>query len=467
MAEVNLGVTATLKTIFQSAAAGFAFGQSALFALEPTLIKDDVLLSTANLATERAGSTGFGVVFACLVFTSMLISLGSGFLLAAVVMMLWKKVGVTSWLVEGTAGPFIVLGAVGSGVLPGFLPPWIYLLAQGILVLVVNSSYSNMNDVTTALLITFTTLYLSVFYGRMGLIAGFFSLGFTVVLLFALRKALTEWKTQRPQPETRRSLLERMFFYSVFVGIWGFSIGLCSGVAGKELEEEVVVMLEAVLWVTFLSAGLLGAGLGTVTMVGLGQHKAGKVAVGAAVISSVALRAILLAPLGAWSSTGGTLGAATAAGVSLGAASVAAHKAFSTRNSLLLVLGSVAGGVIVATQILALKSLTLTTSELITVTLVAVGAYILGAPKSPFNTQVNLRRGLLTGPELLQGVGMETVNAAGAPIGAGLLGAAALGTAALGRLGTVGVVVAIALTLGSALSGIGRKAPATEREHAE
>ena len=75
---------------------------------------------------------------------------------------------------------------------------------------------------------------------------------------------------------------------------------------------------------------------------------------------------------------------------------------------------------------------------------------------------MNLRRGLLTGLELIKGIGMETVAAAAAPIGAGALGAAALGAAAPGRLGTGGVVVAIMLALGSALSGkIGRSPTAT------
>ncbi|KAG7220765.1 hypothetical protein INR49_032008, partial [Caranx melampygus] len=249
----------------------------------------------------------------------------------------------------------VVVGAVSTGVLVDILPPWAFIAAQAVLVLVVYS-YSNVNDMTTALVIIFTTLYSSVAYGRMG---------------------------------------------------------------------------------------LLGAGLGTVAMVGLGPETAGKVAVGAAIISSVTLRAILQSSLGAHSSTGGTLGAATAAGVSLGAASVAAKQAFGSRNSTLTVLSSVAVGAVLALQGVPLTETLLTTSKLITITLVAVGAFVLGAPKSPFHTQVNLQRGLLTGPELIKGIGMETVTAAAAPFGAGALGAAALATAALGRLGTVGVVVAI------------------------
>uniref|UniRef100_UPI0037E733C4 uncharacterized protein n=1 Tax=Semicossyphus pulcher TaxID=241346 RepID=UPI0037E733C4 len=465
MAETSLGVSCTVKTILQSAAAGFAFGEAALFAVEPSLIEDDVLRNAATLVAGRAGSTSVGVVTSCLVFTSVLISLGSGFLLAAMVMKLCAKVGVSlPWFLEVTAGASIVSGAVGTGVLAGLLPPWIYISAQGILVLVVYS-YSNINDMTTALLLIFTTLYLSVVYGRLGVIAGLVSMGFTISVLCALRKALTERKPQRPQSKSGCKFLERIFFYSVFVGILGFFVGVCAGVAGYGLEDEVVLMLESVLWVAFLSAGLLGAGLGTVAMVGLGQEVAGKVAVGAAVISSLALRAVVFSSLGARSSTGGTLGAATAAGVSLGAASVAAKQAFGARNSTLALLASVVGGVILATRGLALKTSVLTTPELITITLVAVGGFILGAPKSPFNTQVNLQRGLLTGPELIKGIGMETVTAAAAPIGAGALGAAALGTASLGRLGAVGVVVAIMVALGSTLSGMIGKSPVKESEH--
>ncbi|KAM7368035.1 hypothetical protein PAMP_014288 [Pampus punctatissimus] len=452
-----------------SAAAGFAFGEAALFAVKPTLAEDGVLLSAATAASRRAGSTGVGVVAACLVFTSVLLSLGSGFLFAAVVMKLLSKIGVRmSWLAEATTGASVVVGAVTTGLSAGILPPWIYITAQAILVLIVYS-YSNINDMTKALLIIFTDLFLSVLYGRMGVIIGLFVMGLTISFLCALRKALTERMTQRPKSKISCRLLERIFFYSVVVGVLGFSVGVGAGEAGEGSEEEVVLMLQSVLWVAFLSAGLLGAGLGTVAMVGLGPEVAGKVAVGAAIISSAALRAIQQSgsSLGTRSYAGGTLGAAAAAGVSLGAASVAAKQAFGSKNTALAILGSVVVGAILATRDLELKTTLLTTSELITITLVAVGAFVLGAPKSPFHTQVNLQRGLLTGPELIKGIGMETVTAAAAPIGAGALGAAVLGTAALGRLGTVGVLVAVLLALGSTLSGMIGKSPSTTSAHTD
>lgn len=462
------GGFSVVMTILKSASAGFAFGEAALFAVEPTVTEDGVLLTAATLGTHRAGSTGVGVVMACLVFTSVLISLGSSFLLAAMVMKLLTKTGVMlPWIVEATTGASVAVAAVGTGLIAGVLPPWIYITGQGILVLTVYS-YSNINDMTTALLIIFTTLYFSVLYGRMGVILGLLVMGFTIVVLCALRKALTKRLTPRPKSKTGCRMLERIFFYSVFVGILGFFVGLAAGEAGEGSEAEVVLMLQSVLWVVYLSAGLLGAGLGTVAMVGLGPEVAGKVALGVAVISSVALRAILQSSssLGARSRVGGTLGAATAAGVSLGAASVAAKQAFGSRNSTLTVLGSVAFGAFLAVRGVPLKATLLTTSELITIMLVAVGAFVLGAPKSPFHTKVNLERGLLTGPELIKGIGMETVTAAAAPIGAGALGAAGLGTAALGRLGTVGVVVAILLALGSTLGGmIGRSSTAQPHRH--
>lgn len=451
--------------LLQCAAAGFAFGEAALFAVKPVLTQDDLLLHTAVLAAGRTSTTGVGVVTACLVFTSLLVSLGSGFLLAAVVVKLSTQGGLrVPWLVEASTGASVAAGAVSTGVLAGLLPPWAFITAQAALVLAVYS-YSNVNDMTTALVIIFTTLYSSVVYGRMGVITGVFVTGLTISVLCALRKALTESKIQRPKSTTGCRLLERIFFYSVFVGILGFSVGLVAGEAGEGSKAEVVWMLQSVLWVAFLSAGLLGAGLGTVAMVGLGPEAAGKIAVGAAVISSATLRAILQSSLGARSSVGGTLGAATAAGVSLGAASVAAKQAFQSRNSTLTVLGCVAVGAVLAQRGLPLTETLLTTSELLTITLVAVGAFVLGAPKSPFHTQVNLRSGLLTGPALIKGIGMETVAAAAAPIGAGALGAAALATAALGRLGTVGVVVAILLALGSALSGMIGKSPQTASAH--
>ncbi|XP_041831944.1 uncharacterized protein LOC121633772 [Melanotaenia boesemani] len=464
MADTGLGAFYVGKMILGSAAAGFVFGEAASFAVQPSLTEDVTLLNAATFAAGRAGSTGVSVVTACLVFTSVLLSLGCGFLLAAMVMKLLTAAGMRlPWLIEVTTGASVVMGAVITGVLVGILPPWIYIAAQGALVLFVYS-YSNINDMTTALLIIFTTLYLSVVYGRMGAIAGFFCMGLTISVLCALRKTLTERLTRRSKSKNGCRLLERIFFYSVFVGILGFSVGLGAGETGEGSEAEVVLMLQSVVWVASLSAGLLGAGLGTVSMVGLGPEAAGKVGVGAAIITSVALRVIQHQNsfLRARGCTGAALGAATAAGVSLGAASVAAKQAFGSRNSTLVVLGSVVVGVIVAVKGIALRVTLLTTSELITITLVAVGAFVLGAPKSPFHTQVNLQRGLLMGTELIKGIGMETVTAAAAPIGAGALGAAALGTAALGTLGTAGVLVAIVLALGSVLSGmIGKSSPST------
>lgn len=454
-----------VSALVGSGAAGFVFGEAALFAVEPTLTEDGLLLNVATLAAGRAGSTGVAVVMACLVFTSVLLCLGSGFLLAAMVMTLLSKVGVRlPWLAEATTGASVVVGAVTTGLLAGVLPPWIYIVVQGALVLFVYS-YSNINDMTTALLIIFTTLYLSVVYGQLGAFFGLISMILTIAVLFVLRRLLTV--PRRPKFKTGCKLLERIFFYSVFVGILGFFVGLGAGEAVDGSKEEVVVMLQSVLWVAYLSAALLGAGLGTVAMVGLGPEVAGKVALGVAIMTSVALRAILQwsSSLGARGSTAGTLGAATAAGVSLGAASVAARRAFQSRNSTLAVLGSVIIGAVVAAECQLLKASPFTASELVTITLVAVGAFVLGAPKSPFHTEVNLQRGLLTGPVLIKEIGMETVTAAAAPIGAGALGAAALGTAALGKLGTVGVLTAIVLALGSALSGMIGKSPPTTNAH--
>ncbi|KAM4712520.1 uncharacterized protein FYW61_019834 [Anableps anableps] len=467
MAEASLGAFHVVKTLLRSTAAGFVFGQAASFAVEPSLTEDVTLLNAASRAAGRAGSTGVAVVIACLVFTSALLSLGLGFLLSAMVLKLLNKAGMSlPWLVGAMSGASVALGAVATGVLEGILPSWIYIMAQGILVLIVYS-YSNISDMTTALLIIFTTLYLSVIFGQLGAIFGFFCMGLTITVLFALRRTLTGRSPQNPESKTRCKLLERIFFYSVFVAILGFFVGLGTGEAEEGTKAQVVLMLQSVLWVAFLSVGLLGAGLGTVAMVGLGPEVAGKVGVGAVVITSIALRAILLwsSTLGLRSCSAAALGATTAAGVSLGAASVAAKQTFWSRNSTLVVLGSVVLGVFVALKVPGLTAAQLTTSELITVTITAVGAFILGAPKSPFHTQVNLQQGCLTGAELIKGIGMETVTAAAAPIGAGALGAAALGTAALGTLGTVGVLVAIGLALGSALSGMLGKSPSTTNTH--
>ncbi|KAM4528753.1 uncharacterized protein V3H82_027020 [Fundulus diaphanus] len=467
MAETSMGALCVAKTLLGSTAAGFVFGQAASFAVEPSLIEDATLLNAATRAAGRAGSTGVAVVTACLVFTSALLSLGAGFLLSAMVLKLLTKAGVRlPWLVGATLGSSVAVGAVSIGALEGILPPWLYIMAQGALVLLVYS-YSNISDMTTALVIIFTTLYLSVVYGKLGAIRGFFCMGLTVSVLFALRRTLTGRSRQQPKSNAGCKLLERIFFYSVFVGILGFLVGLGAGGAEEGTKAQVVLMLQSVLWVVFLAGGLLGAGLGTVAMVGLGSEVTGKVGVGAAVITSMALRAVLLwsSDLGPRSCTGATLGATTAAGLSLGAASVAAKRSFGSRNSTLVVLGSVAFGVLVALKVPGMTATQLTTSELITVTVTAAAAFVLGAPKSPFHTPVNLQQGHLAGTELIKGIGMETVTAAAAPIGAGALGAAALGTAALGMLGTVGVLVAIGLALGSALSGMLGKSPSTTNAH--
>lgn len=456
-----------VKTFLGNTAAGFAFGQAASFAVERSLTEDVTLLNAATRAAGRAGSTGVAVLAACLVFTSALLSLGLGFLFSAVVLKLLSKAGVSlPWLVGAMSGASVALGAVVTGVLEGILPPWIYIMAHGTLVLIVYS-YSNIRDMTTALLIIFTTLYLSVLLGRLGVIFGFFCMLLTISVLIFLRRTLTGRLPQKPKSKTGCKLLERIFFYSVFVGILGFFVGLGAGWVDEDTKGLVVLTLRSVLWVTFLSAGLLGAGLGTVAMVGLGPEVVGKVGMGAAATASIALKAVLLwsSVLGPRSCSGAALGATAAAGVSLGAASVAAKKTFGSRNSTLVALCSVVFGVLLALNVPGLMVMHLTTSELITVTITAVGAFFLGAPKSPFHTRVNLQQGLLTGGELVKGIGMETVTAAAAPIGAGALGAAALGTAALGKLGTAGVLVAIGLALGSALSGILGKSPSTTNTH--
>lgn len=451
--ENKEGVPGMLGPVLRGTAAGFAFAEAISYSLEPGLSEDPTVLSIAVQATSRAGSTGVGVIASCLVCTSMLISLGSGFLLTAVVIKLLKRnVSDIPWLTAGATALSLTLGAAVTGVLAGFLPLGMYIVAEMILLAAVFFN-SNINQMTQALLIIFVTIYVSIFFGRMGVILGLFLTGVTISFLCALRKALTERMASKPKCNIECQLLERVFFYSVVVGILGFGIGLGASETKVDAEAEVVFMLESVLWVSFLSAGILGAGLGTVAMVGMGIEMAGIIAIGTSITSSIALRVIghNMLSLGARSSTGGILGVTSVAAVSLGAASVAAKEAYNSRQSFLITIASVAVGVIAATKVV--NSTLMGISELATVILVSMGSYVLGAPKSPFNTKMNLRQGLLTGAELIKGIGMETVTAAAAPIGAGALGAAVLGTAALGKLGTVGVLVAITLALGSTLSG--------------
>lgn len=181
--SVSSGATWVLKALLRSAAAGFVFGEAASFTVEPAWIQDVALLSTATLASGRAGSAGVAVVTACLAFTSVLLSLGMGFLLSATVLKLLNTIRVRlPWLTKLTTGTSVVVGAVTSRVLVGHLPPWIYLSAQGTLVLIIYS-YSNINVMTTALLIIFTTLYLSVLYGRIGALLGLICTVITTAVL--------------------------------------------------------------------------------------------------------------------------------------------------------------------------------------------------------------------------------------------------------------------------------------------
>ncbi|XP_020773511.1 uncharacterized protein LOC110153919 [Boleophthalmus pectinirostris] len=459
--EEPVGVSVLLGAILRGSAAGFAFVQASSFALEPWLSEEPTLLPIAVQAASRAGSTGVGVVTACLVCTSMLISLGSGFLLAAMVMKLLKHIGSDiPWLTAMATSVSLILGAATTGVLWGLLPLGVYIIVQLILVVAV-FFYSNINQLTQALSIIFVTLYVSVYYGRMGVLLGLFLTGVTISFLCALRKALTERIAPRPKCVTECKLLERVFFYSVVVGMLGFGVGLGAGELENNSEAEMVIMIESVLWVAFLSAGILGAGLGTVAMVDVGTEMAGNIAIGTSVLSAIALRVIWnnVPSLGARASTGGILGITVVAAVSLSAASVAAKEVYNSRFTFLTTISSVAVGVIAASKVS--SSSLMGTSELTTAIFVSMGSYVLGAPKSPFNTRMQLRRGLLTGPELVKEIGMETITAAAAPIGAGALGVAVLGTAALGKLGTVGVLLALALALGSTLSGmLGRTLPA-------
>lgn len=461
------GVSGLLGPVLRGTAAGFAFAEAASFALKPALSVDPTLLPIAVRAATLAGSTGVGVISSCLVCTSMLISLGSGFLLAAMAMKLLKHMNCNiPWLTAFVTAAALTIGAAITGVLAGFFPLGIYVIAQLILVAAVFFK-SNINQLTQALLIIFVTLYVSIYYGRMGVILGLFLTGITIAFLCALRKALIERIAAKPKCEIECKLLQRVFFYSVVVGILGLGVGFGAYKVDDNSEAEVVIMLESVLWVAFLSAGIFGGGLGTVAMVGVGSEMAGKIAILISIVSTIVLRVLghNMLNLSVRSSTGGMLGVTSVAAVSLGAASVAAKEAYNSRQSFLTTIASVAVGVIAATKVF--NSPVMGISELTTLTLVSIGAYVLGAPKSPFNTKMNLRQGLLTGSELIKEIGMETVTAAAAPIGAGALGVAAMGTAALGTLGTVGVLVAITLALGSTLSGmLGRSLPVqAENDH--
>ncbi|XP_041721073.1 uncharacterized protein LOC121552322 [Coregonus clupeaformis] len=457
MARTDHGVVRTVEVVLRSVAAGFALGETALAAAEPYLTTTGPLMITAVRAAGEVGVAGVGAVATCLVFTTALVSMGTGLLLGSMVMRQMGREGGGVARAKGAeiaGGVTITVGAVATGTLLGALPVWGHFLVQCIMVLLVYP-YTYVNEMTAVLSVIFSTLYLSVVLGRMGVITGLFTMGIAASSLCALLKTVSDRRTQQ-RAEGNSKWSERLLLYSVVVAIVGFPMGV--GAGGTDGSgSEVTVMLGSVLWVGTLAAGLLGAALGTVAVVSLGPEGAARVAVGAAVTSSCALRLILpvCSLLGLGGSIGALLGGATAAGVSLGAASVAAGPEFRTRETTLVVLGSVAVGAVLGFWGLALGTVTLGPAELITVTFVAVWAFILGAPKSPFHTQIKLRDEVLTGASLIGGIGIEAVTAAAAPLGAGALGTAALGTAALGRLGTVGVLVAVVVALGKTSCGMG------------
>ncbi|KAJ8009181.1 hypothetical protein DPEC_G00086230 [Dallia pectoralis] len=450
MARTDQGMVWGLEVVLRSATAGFAFGLTAWAAAEPILPGNGTLMITALRAAGQVGVAGVAAVTACLVFTTALVSLGVGLLLASVVTRLIGREGEgrAKWL-EIAIGVAMTIGAVATGTLASALPVSAHFLAQCIMFLFVYP-YTHVNEMTAVLAVIFSALQLSLVFGRMGIFTGLFTMAVAASSICALLKALSARTQRRAEGNSKWS--ERLLLYIVVVAIVGFPMGVGTGRAGGS-GTEVTVMLESVLWVGTLSAGLLGAALGTVVVASLGPEGAARVAVAAAVTSSafrLHLPACLL--LGPEGSIGGLLGAATAAGVSLGAASVATE--FRTTKSKLVVLGSVALGAGLGFQALALRNVIQGPAEIITVTLVAVGAFLLGAPRSPFHTQIKLKGEILTGTSLMRGVGMETVTAAAVPLGAGALGAAALGTAALGILGTVGVLGAALVALGKTTCGL-------------
>ncbi|KAL0967533.1 hypothetical protein UPYG_G00253470 [Umbra pygmaea] len=447
------GTVRVVKGVLRSAAAGFALGETARAASEPTLTRNGTLMITAVQAAGELGVAGVASVAACLVFTMALVSMGTGLVLASAVMLLMEREGgARSRWAEIAFGVTVTLGAVATGTLASALPVSAHFLVQCIMVLLVYP-YTHVNEMTAVLSFIFLTLYFSVVLGRLGFLTGLFTMGIIFSSTCALLKALSERRPrQRAKGQHRWS--ERLVLYTVVVAVVGFPIG--AGSAGGS-GSEVTVMLESVLWVGTLAAGLLGAALGTVAVATLGPGGAASVAVVAAVTSSSAARLVLPACyfLGSKGIVGWLLGGATAAGVSLGAASVAAGLEFRTRETTLVVLGSVAVGAVLGMKGLALGYFIVGPAEVITVALVSVGAFILGAPKSPFHTPIQLRGQVLTGPSLMRGIGMETVTAAAAPLGAAALGAAALGTAALGELGTLGTLLAAVVALGKTTCGLG------------
>ncbi|XP_062324022.1 uncharacterized protein LOC134025151 [Osmerus eperlanus] len=445
MEEAHMGVWGALRAVVRSASAGFILAELVLASASAPI---GPLPAIVAQVTGKVGVAGLGAVTLCLAFAAALVSLATGLLVGGRVMRLLGGAA-GAGPAEVAAGIAVVTGAVANGTLAGLLPGWMYFLLQSIMVLAAYP-FPRANEMTAVLSVIFIFLFLSVLIGSLGVFFGLVAMGISMATVCAVLKALSERRTQETRDRSKH-WSERLLLYSVVVAAMGFSIGQGSGVeSGSGVGPRSGLMLRSVLWVGLLSAALLGGALGTVVVVGLEPAGAERVALGAVLASSATLRLVL--PACTAGGVGGLLGGATAAGVLLGAAGVASETEFKTRKTTLLVLASVTAGVVLGSLGLSPGlSPGLSLSELTAVTLVALGAFILGAPRSPFHTQVKLRGDILTGPALMEGVGMEAVSAAASPLGVGALGAAALGTAAMGRLGAMGVLGAAGLALGKTL----------------
>lgn len=206
--------------------------------------------------------------------------------------------------------------------------------------------------------------------------------------------------------------------------------------AEPESEEDVALMLSSVLWVGVLSAGLLGAAIGAVAMVGLGAVAAERVALEAAVTSSVALRLLLPAcrVTGVVGSVGGLLGGAVVAGVSM---AMASH--YSPINGIWCCLGALLG-----------SGCFFSLGKISTFTVLVIAGAGTSFPSWEEAARIQFDLLVLSAylETTVEGAIISALLLGLTTVGSALLGGAALWTAALGKVGTLGVLGAALVSLG-------------------
>ncbi|XP_029903096.1 uncharacterized protein LOC115356175 [Myripristis murdjan] len=439
---------------------GFAFGSAAVTAHEASsILSADNLHPMVVKMARIIGTAGVGAVL---------------FPLALGLATLMASAGLVMGALSTASGPMMTLGAMGAGLLigtglqtalsfgvSGLLVTVTVLLLVGYVIMQSHNHRQtieewmkdiNASHVMVMLAMAFTGNLVAVVFGMaegthiekskgkaLQCLAGVrVILMILYILLILLRIVMSKnlWSAFGNLPYYTAINFQTWVFPLLAV-MGGFVAGLgAASEAEPESEADVALMLSSVLWVGVLSAGLLGAAIGAVAMVGLGAVAAERVAMEAAVTSSVALRLLLPAchVTGVVGSVGGLLGGAVVAG---GSMAMASH--YSPINGIWCCLGALLG-----------SGCFFSLGKISTFTvLVIAGA---GTSFPSWEEAARIQFDLLVLSAYLEtsveGAIISALLLGLTTVGSALLGGAALWTAALGKVGTLGVLGAALVSLG-------------------